>query len=249
MPASEPAPAFLTIQRLSARYPGQPQPAVNAVSLSLGAGEIGALIGPSGCGKTTLLRAVAGLERAEAGRIVLGRETVSDQQRHTPVERRRIGMVFQDYALFPHLSVRGNIAFGLGKLLAHARQCQQVFGVLLCLAFGNAHLLLQISVSEVAAGELSGLDLVLGILVLSTMSESAHNLGHLFSIGCGAGKFARVFVEQFQPCPDIGNVPWGGLFSRDAKALAEHPCGNVGAQGFAGMALGPDGVLQLAIQS
>jgi len=122
MPASEPAPAFLTIQRLSARYPGQPQPAVNGVSLSLDAGEIGALIGPSGCGKTTLLRAVAGLERAEAGRIVLGRETVSDQQRHTPVERRRIGMVFQDYALFPHLSVRGNIAFGLGKLLAHARQ-------------------------------------------------------------------------------------------------------------------------------
>jgi len=110
MPASEAA--FLTIERLSARYPGQPNPAVNAVSLTLSAGEIGALIGPSGCGKTTLLRAVAGLERAETGNIVLDGETVSSEQRHIPVERRQIGMVFQDYALFPHLSVRGNIAFG-----------------------------------------------------------------------------------------------------------------------------------------
>jgi len=114
--------AFLTIEHLTARYPGQPNPAVNDVSLNLNAGEIGALIGPSGCGKTTLLRAVAGLEQAESGRIVLDGETVSDDKHHIPVERRQIGMVFQDYALFPHLNVRGNIAFGLNKLPAQARQ-------------------------------------------------------------------------------------------------------------------------------
>jgi len=118
-PASD---VFLAIERLSIRYPNQPHPAVNHVSLTLAAGEIGALIGPSGCGKTTLLRAVAGLERAEAGSIALNGETISDERQHIPVERRKIGMVFQDYALFPHLDVRGNIAFGLNKLTAQARQ-------------------------------------------------------------------------------------------------------------------------------
>ena len=107
---------FLTISQLSVRYAGLPQAAVDGVSLGLRAGDIGVLIGPSGCGKTTLLRAVAGLERASSGSIVLDGETVSDGQHHMPAERRRIGMVFQDYALFPHLDVGRNIAFGIDRL-------------------------------------------------------------------------------------------------------------------------------------
>ena len=69
---------FLQVSQLSVRYPGSSHPAVDGVSLGLRAGDIGVLIGPSGCGKTTLLRAVAGLERAHAGSITLERETVSD---------------------------------------------------------------------------------------------------------------------------------------------------------------------------
>jgi iron(III) transport system ATP-binding protein len=84
--------------------------------LGLHAGEMGVLIGPSGCGKTTLLRAVAGLERVCAGDIRLAQSVVSSAKVHVAPEARRIGMVFQDYALFPHLSVQDNVSFGLNKL-------------------------------------------------------------------------------------------------------------------------------------
>lgn len=106
----------LAIEQLVIRYPGAQQPAVAGVTLGLRAGDIGVLIGPSGCGKTTLLRAVAGLERCESGRIALGGELVSGPGVHVPPEQRRVGMVFQDYALFPHLDVEGNVAFGLAGL-------------------------------------------------------------------------------------------------------------------------------------
>ncbi|WP_066273583.1 ABC transporter ATP-binding protein [Hydrogenophaga palleronii] len=112
---------FLNVSQLSVRYGEQAQAAVDGVSLGLPAGDIGVLIGPSGCGKTTLLRAVAGLERASSGRIVLEGETVSDGEHHMPAEQRRIGMVFQDYALFPHLDVGRNIAFGIHRLPAAER--------------------------------------------------------------------------------------------------------------------------------
>ena len=107
---------FLNVSQLNVRYPGQPQAAVDGVTLGLRAGDIGVLIGPSGCGKTTLLRAVAGLERASSGSITLEGEKVSDGTHHMPAEQRRIGMVFQDYALFPHLDVGRNIAFGIDRL-------------------------------------------------------------------------------------------------------------------------------------
>jgi iron(III) transport system ATP-binding protein len=107
---------FLNVAQLSIHYPGASAPAVDGVTLSLAAGEIGVLIGPSGCGKTTLLRAVAGLERATAGSIAMAREVVSTPDTHVPAERRRIGMVFQDYALFPHLNVAANVGFGLAHL-------------------------------------------------------------------------------------------------------------------------------------
>lgn len=120
---------FLQLNHLSVVHPGATQAAVDGVSLGLRAGDIGVLIGPSGCGKTTLLRAVAGLERAHQGSISLAAELVSDAQHHQPAEQRRIGMVFQDYALFPHLDVGRNLAFGIGHLPKAERQ-QRVTEVL-----------------------------------------------------------------------------------------------------------------------
>lgn len=106
---------FLDVTQLSVSYPKRTHPAVNQVTLSLRAGEMGVLIGPSGCGKTTLLRAVAGLERASEGEIRLAQSVVSSATTHVAPEARRIGMVFQDYALFPHLTVQDNVGFGLHK--------------------------------------------------------------------------------------------------------------------------------------
>ena len=90
------------ITHLQVHYPGRELAAVAGVSLRLAAGEMGVLIGPSGCGKTTLLRAIAGLEPVSAGSIRIEQETVSSATVQIPPEQRRVGMVFQDYALFPH---------------------------------------------------------------------------------------------------------------------------------------------------
>ena len=107
---------FLEVSQLDVRYAGRAQAAVHGVSLGLHAGDIGVLIGPSGCGKTTLLRAVAGLEPVSSGEIRLTKSVVSSATLSVPPEQRRIGMVFQDYALFPHLSVGRNVAFGIHQL-------------------------------------------------------------------------------------------------------------------------------------
>jgi iron(III) transport system ATP-binding protein len=87
--------------------------AVSGLELDAAAGRITALLGPSGCGKTTTLRLVAGFERPDTGVITLGGETLSANGRFVPPERRRIGLVFQDYALFPHHDVAGNVAYAL----------------------------------------------------------------------------------------------------------------------------------------
>jgi iron(III) transport system ATP-binding protein len=86
---------------------------VQNVNMRLAQGEIGCLLGPSGCGKTTLLRAIAGFEPVRAGQIDLQGHTVAQPADSVPPQRRDIGMVFQDHALFPHLNVAGNIGFGL----------------------------------------------------------------------------------------------------------------------------------------
>ena len=95
---------------------------VNDLSLTLEAGEIGCLLGPSGCGKTTVLRCIGGFEPISGGKIVLKGVNVSNDHYMMPPEQRRMGMVFQDYALFPHLSVAANIGFGLHNLSRSERK-------------------------------------------------------------------------------------------------------------------------------
>ena len=102
---------LLAVESLSHAY-GK-TPVVRELSFALMQGEIACLLGASGCGKTTVLRLIAGFETPQAGRIHLGGELIADAQRQVPPEKRRIGMVFQDYALFPHLTIADNIAFGL----------------------------------------------------------------------------------------------------------------------------------------
>ncbi len=94
-----------------------PVRAVRPTTLTVGRGELFAVLGPSGCGKTTLLRVLAGFERPDAGTVEVGGRTLADGRDGVwvPPERRNIGMVFQDYALFPHLSVADNVCFGLAR--------------------------------------------------------------------------------------------------------------------------------------
>jgi iron(III) transport system ATP-binding protein len=95
--------------------------AVDGVDLTAASGEIVCLVGPSGCGKTTLLRIAAGLERLREGVVELGGMVISSPQIHTPPERRGIGLVFQDFVLFPHMTIAENIAFGLVELTRSER--------------------------------------------------------------------------------------------------------------------------------
>ncbi len=103
--------ALLQIDKIECRYDNHA--VVNGLSFELEAGSVACLLGPSGCGKTTVLRAIAGFEPVTGGQILLDGEIISRQGYTRPPERRGLGMVFQDYALFPHLTVAENICFGL----------------------------------------------------------------------------------------------------------------------------------------
>ena len=103
--------AILSLDRVVQRY--HQHTVLEEIGFSLEAGQIACLLGPSGCGKTTLLRCIAGFESIHHGEIRLADQLISTRQMVVPPEQRRIGMVFQDYALFPHLTIGKNIAFGL----------------------------------------------------------------------------------------------------------------------------------------
>jgi iron(III) transport system ATP-binding protein len=115
---------FLQLQNTTIEYAAAAKPAVVDCSLSLNTGEIGVLLGPSGCGKTTLLRAIAGLQSIQSGQIELAGEIISGGQIHIAPSLRKVGMVFQDYALFPHLTTEQNISFGLKQLEVKAQKAR-----------------------------------------------------------------------------------------------------------------------------
>jgi iron(III) transport system ATP-binding protein len=108
-------PDLLLLNQVTKHYGAQLPAAVDSVSFSLHQGELLGLLGPSGCGKTTLLRLIAGFEKPDEGNIQLAGQTVCGSC-WLPPEHRDVGIVFQDYALFPHLSVEKNVAFGLKQL-------------------------------------------------------------------------------------------------------------------------------------
>lgn len=106
---------IIELNEITKTYPGCESPAVENVSFTVEAGEVLTLLGPSGCGKTTLLRLIAGLERPDSGQIIIRDQEVASSKSWIAPEKREIGMVFQDYALFPHMNVYKNIAFGIRK--------------------------------------------------------------------------------------------------------------------------------------
>ncbi len=119
-----PDPPWLALAGIAVRY-GR-RPVVEHFSLSLPRGTVGCLLGPSGCGKTSVLRAIAGFEPLSAGEVRLDGQLVSSPRQQLPPEQRRIGMVFQDHALFPHLTVAANVGFGLRGAPGAAQRVQQM---------------------------------------------------------------------------------------------------------------------------
>ena len=118
---------LLSLTNLACGY--DEQIIVNDLTLHLNAGDIGCLLGPSGCGKTTTLRAIAGFEPISAGKISLAGRTLSKAGFSLAPEKRRIGMVFQDYALFPHLTVEQNVLFGIRQQANAKQQAQELLAL------------------------------------------------------------------------------------------------------------------------
>src|SRR5690606_2565262 len=110
--------------RVSYPAPAGPRVVVDGLSLALARGEVGCLLGASGCGKTTVLRAIAGFEPLQAGSVVLDGQLLSSATQMSPPERRGVGMMVQDYALFPHLDVARNLAFGLSRRPRREREAR-----------------------------------------------------------------------------------------------------------------------------
>jgi len=113
---------FVQIENLVYQYRGASQPAIKNFSLQLNQGEIIAILGESGSGKSTILRLLTGLEIPKSGRIVINGKKMVDDHTFIPPEKRGIGMVFQDYALFPHMTVEDNIKFGLRHMTKKQKQ-------------------------------------------------------------------------------------------------------------------------------
>ncbi len=112
--AASTIPASLGFEAVERRY--RDVQALAGVTLAIAPSEVVCLLGPSGCGKTTLLRIAAGIEKPSAGRVLIDGRVVAGPERFVPPERRNVGLVFQDFALFPHLSILKNVAFGLTSL-------------------------------------------------------------------------------------------------------------------------------------
>jgi iron(III) transport system ATP-binding protein len=114
----------ITITGLTKTYPGSSVPALRSVSLSVEPGTFLVLLGPSGSGKTTLLRCLAGIERIDSGTIAIGGRRVAAERAHVPPEQRDLSMVFQDYALWPHMTALDNVAFALRRRRLGRAECR-----------------------------------------------------------------------------------------------------------------------------
>jgi iron(III) transport system ATP-binding protein len=114
----------ISIASLTKTYPGGMAPALASVSLDVAPGTFLVLLGPSGSGKTTLLRSLAGIERIDSGSITIGSRVVADGRTHVPPEQRDLSMVFQDYALWPHLNAGDNVAFALRRRRLGRSECR-----------------------------------------------------------------------------------------------------------------------------
>ena len=130
---------MLEINNLAILFDGKT--IISDISLRLEQGRIGCLLGPSGCGKTTLLRTIAGFEQPRRGEVRVSGRCFSSPSSLVPVEQRGVGMVFQDFALFPHLAVRDNIAFGLQEQSGEARRARvdEVVGMLAIAEFQHMY--------------------------------------------------------------------------------------------------------------
>ncbi|MEL6980121.1 MAG: ABC transporter ATP-binding protein [Pseudomonadota bacterium] len=112
----------MRLEGVSRRFGGKT--AVVRLDLTVNSGEVVCLLGPSGCGKSTTLRIAAGVERQDGGSVLVSGRVVSDERRHAPPEQRSLGLMFQDFALFPHLTALENVAFGLRDLSAAERRAR-----------------------------------------------------------------------------------------------------------------------------
>jgi iron(III) transport system ATP-binding protein len=131
--------SLLELKDIECRY--DDRPAVSGLSMHVNEGNIVCLLGPSGCGKTTVLRAIAGFEPIYNGQIILGGKVISSPSSSVPPHKRNLGMVFQDYALFPHMTVCQNVSFGLRGLskLAMKHIAEDILGVVGLAGFGQRY--------------------------------------------------------------------------------------------------------------
>ena len=130
--------AGLTVDGLTRRFGGRA--VVSGVSLRVLPGQVTCLLGPSGCGKSTTLRLIAGVDEPDAGRVAVDGTVFFDESHNVPTEQRRIGLMFQDFALFPHLSVTENIAFGLsGSRAEKSSRVDELLERVHLSDFGNAY--------------------------------------------------------------------------------------------------------------
>ncbi|NKZ03755.1 ABC transporter ATP-binding protein [Actinomadura latina] len=126
----------LTIEGLTKAY-GPDATVLDGLDLTVPGGSLAAVLGPSGCGKTTLLRVIAGFLRADAGTVAVGGRRLTGPGEHVPPERRRIGIVPQEGALFPHLSVARNVAFGVRDRTARRRRTEEMLELVGLAGYGG----------------------------------------------------------------------------------------------------------------